>query len=219
MSRAQQIDVLFSQARHKTGAEALLALGKFVTGTPCYVMHNGIGLRHPADLSPVTDEGGKPVVGLTSGQHDRALDALGLEVIHAPQRPSQLSLVAQVGVLVLRAGLLLRALDEAHAHLKPRESGGQKTLQLQLVKSCFTECFTLADQVRREAAAFLDDPRFERRPPNLDEEHRAISDAMVKASKLMGGHGYRLGKLNSLETLSFCIANVFSTTQSRSDAA
>jgi hypothetical protein len=43
---------------------------------------------------------------------------------------------------------------------------------------------------------------------DLSEMHRTLTNATMKAAKLMGGHGYLLGETNSIELLSLCLSSI-----------
>lgn len=205
---SKRIDALWAEVRSLEPGAGLLALGRFACGRPCYLVQDGQGLRKTADLSvPLYDGTGQDQGQAVTIWKDRALSALGLEVV-ATGKPAQgeVSARAMIGVLLFRAALLTRILDLAFAHLTPRESGGQKTLQHQLVKANFTECFTLAERIRLESARHLEAAS----GLDLATAHAELSIATSKAAKLMGGHGYLLGSLHALETLSLAMASLFS---------
>ena len=57
--------------------------------------------------------------------------------------------------------------------------------------------------------------------PGLDllAAHQALTEATSDAAKLMGGHGFLLGNLNSIETLSLLIGGLFAPAAERLVAA
>lgn len=203
-------DDLFRHARTGEIASGLAALGTFVTGRASFVAQDNIALRRAGDnTTPLVDGEGNSLAMTGTLPADVALAALGVEVIETrgggTGRPNRR---VQIGGLVWRAGLLVRVLDTAFAHLSGRESNGQKTLQHQLVKSTFTECYALAERVRLEA------PHGLLGSLHLDVEglHADLGRATTKAAKLMGGHGYLRGGLNGLECLSLCAAAILAGT-------
>lgn len=199
-----QCEDLLVQARTQDTSKSLVALGEFVTGQPCYLAHGGIALRGIDDTgTEIRDAAGNlSEVGRGVFQ-DHGLKALGVEAVKLQSGASvPLDRRALVGGLVWRAGLLLKMLDTSFAHLSGRVSGGQKTLQHQLVKATFTECFSIAEQVRLEAPLWLENTG----AAEASEVHDMLTSATTRAAKLMGGHGYLRGSLNGLECLSLCLS-------------
>ncbi|WGW04526.1 acyl-CoA dehydrogenase family protein [Tropicibacter oceani] len=199
-------DEVITQARTRDAASGALALGQFVTGRPCHVALGGVYLRRCDDNeTPVLDSAGNPLPVAGVVFPDPSLAVLGIEAVRLPGGPSMaLDRRARVGAVLWRIGVLLKMLDTAFAHLSTRESGGQKTLQHQLVKATFTECFSLAEQLRLEAPHWLGAAEV----PDLSDPHARLTAATCKAAKLMGGHGYLRGSLNSLECLSLCVSSL-----------
>ena len=197
-------DALLKTARGSDAAGGLLALGQFVTGHPSYLATAGFTVRRSGDLAtPVLDSEGTPLPRDGAVVPEPAFASLGLEIVRvAGCRQTSNDRRARIGGLVWRAGVLLRMLDLAHAHLTGRETAGQKTLQHQLVKACFTECHALSRQVAQEAAYWLAAAQ----APDVAEIDARLSAASCKAAKLMGGHGYLRGSLNALECLSLCVS-------------
>ncbi len=199
------VDDLYDAARQGTLEQALIALGDFATGHPGFALFAGHGLRVLGSLAPLVGPGGPVAVKAAEAIPDPVLEGLGLEWL----RTSAIDPIgrrAQLGALILRAGLLSRILDKAYRHLEPRESGGQRTLQHQLVKAAFVESYGAAEQMRREAPYLLD------RTLDIDLSGygSVLTHATMRAAKLMGGHGYLLGETNSIEFLSLCIASISS---------
>jgi len=201
-----QCEDLLVQARTQSNSDSLVALGDFVTGHACYLAHGGIALRALGDTdTEIRDAAGNLVEVGRGVFQDHGLAALGVEAISLQGSASvPLNQRALVGGLVWRAGLLLKMLDTSFAHLSGRVSGGQKTLQHQLVKATFTECFSIAEQVRLEAPLWLDSAS----SAEAAEMHEALTSATTRAAKLMGGHGYLRGSLNGLECLSLCLSAI-----------
>lgn len=198
------VDKLFNVSRSADFSSMLVELGAFTTGYPGYLVHRGQSLREAGSKVPMIDTMGNALVGDTRIVPDPVLGALGLEWSHL-QNYRGLTRRGIVGVLVVRAGLLVRILDRSFRHLQDRESGGQKTLQHQLVKASFVEAFDRAERIRLEAVSLLD----ETIEIDFDGEHQALSRATVKAAKLMGGHGFLLGEVNTLEFLSLCLTALY----------
>lgn len=199
----QAVDALYNTARTGTLDAGLIALGFFVTGHVGYALIGGHAMRVPGGTAPLVGPEGPVHSDRVYAVPDPVLRGIGVEWLRNGPAFS-VGRRAEVGVLILRAGLLARILDRAFKHLEPRESGGQRTLQHQLVRACFVESFGAAEQVRQEAPHLLD-PRL---ALDLPELHRALSATTMKASKLMGGHGYLLGETNSIEFLSLCMSSI-----------
>ena len=206
-------DDLFRQARTGTTGQGLVALGTFVTGRPCVVAQGGIALRCSGDSgTPVTDCAGTQLAVTGTLPGDVVLNALGVELVRTRIAELPRACLARrlaVGTLVWRAGLMVRMLDLAHAHLSGRESNGQKTLQHQLVKATFTECHALAERTRHEAPHGLD-PALNW---DLDALDQGLGHATAQAAKLMGAHGFLRGSLNSLECLSLTLSALMTPRQ------
>lgn len=197
-----------TEVRSRDSGAGLLALGRFTVGQPGYLAHDGLALRQVGDTqNPIFDGAGQRIAPLGEVIEDRALTALGLEIARVSETGQAPNQRATMGGLIWRAGLLLRMLDLSYAHLSGRESGGQKTLQHQLIKTTFTESFSLAEQIRLEAPHYLDGAL------QLDHAglHEKLGAVTTKAAKLMGGNGFLLGSLNSLETLSLYGAALLSS--------
>lgn len=215
----------WSELRGLAPAASLQVLGRFALGRNCYIAAGGIVLRAAGDReTPVFDRLGRPVTVSRILPRDRAIAALGIEMLEVVQTEAtphdiaavdRVRLLTGVGALVFRGALLTRMLGLAYAHLETRESGGQRTLQLPLVKATFTECASLADRTLREASRHLEGM------PGLDllAAHQALTEATSDAAKLMGGHGFLLGNLNSIETLSLLIGGLFAPAAERLVAA
>ena len=199
----QSVDALFDAGRTGTMDAGLMALGFFATGHPGYVLIAGHAMRVPGSDAPLVGPDGPVIAEFVQAVSDPVLRGIGVEWLYnGPVFPVDRRV--EVGLLILRAGLLARILDRAYRHLEPRESGGQRILQLQLVRACFIESFGAADRLRMEAPQLLD--------PTLDLDlsamHLDLSGVTMNASKLMGGHGYLLGETNSLEFLSLCLSSI-----------
>ncbi|MGJ8628481.1 MAG: hypothetical protein ACSHXB_16085 [Sulfitobacter sp.] len=195
------IDGFFDAARTGLLEKALTDLGSFVTGRPGFVVFAGHAMVAIGSGAPLLGPNGPLQDQPLSAVNDPVLHEIGMEWVRVNDT-TPAGHRAIVGALVLRAGLLCRMLDRAYRHLEGRESGGKPILQHQLVKACFVESYGVAEQIRQEAVPFLDDSL----AIDFDALHRALSDATMKASKLMGGHGYLLGEVNSIEFLSMCLA-------------
>ncbi len=194
------VDKLFNVSRSADFSSMLVELGTFATGYPGYLVHRGQSLREAGSKVPMIDTMGNALINDAIIVPDPVLGALGLEWSHV-QNDRALTRRGIVGALIVRAGLLVRILDRSFRHLQDRESGGQKTLQHQLVKASFVESFAWAERIRTEAVNLLD----ETIEIDFDGQHHALTSATVKAAKLMGGHGFLLGEANTLEFLSLCL--------------
>jgi hypothetical protein len=201
------VDELFYTARHGTLDAALSRLGSFVSGQPGYAVFCGQAIRTIGSALPLVGHDG-PIADVDAATvTDPVLTAMGLEWVRLGRSDAgcrRTDRRAATAALVLRAGLLARILDRSYRHLEPRESGGQRVLQHQLVRACFVESFGAAEQMRLEATYLLDEARA------IDPValHRGLTSATMKAAKLMGGHGYLLGETNSIEFLSLCLAGM-----------
>ena len=201
-------DEVFYAARHGTLDAALSGLGHFVSGQAGYAVYGGQAIRSIGSALPLVDRTGPVAAGGAATVPDPVLTAMGLEWVRLGSGGTAAGRTADrrmaTGALVLRAGLLARILDRSYRHLEPRESGGQRVLQHQLVRACFVECFGAAEQMRLEAVYLLD----ESRAVDPAVLHKGLTSATMKAAKLMGGHGYLLGETNSVEFLSLCLAGM-----------
>lgn len=222
MWESRRIAAYWTSLRGASPAEALVAFGRFAAGRDCWLAARGTVLCGKGTDLPVFDREGR---GVPMGAilPDRGLDALGLELRRvgqavppaAPDQPDRFAMLADVGALVCRAGLMMRCLTLAYAHLEGRESGGEPTLHLPLVKATFTDCASLGDRIHREAAKHLEGlPGL-----NLAEAHAGLSAATARAAKLMGGHGYLAGQINAIETLSLLIVAGFTPMDGQRRAA
>jgi hypothetical protein len=198
-------DRLFNASRSARLDDALADLGAFATGRSGFIVYRGQSLRAVDALLPTISLNGSPAQAEAVVVADRALRALGLEWVRVGQGQPPTRRAA-VGTLIFRAGLLARILDRSFHHLETRESGGQKTLQHQLVKACFVECLNLSEQIRLEAMFLLEESSH----VDFALFHNLLTDATMKAAKLMGGHGFLLGEANSIEFLSLCMSSICS---------
>lgn len=203
MGTQPETDALLGAIRAQSPATGLYALGRFAFGTDCAIVANGVGFRGIGDNVRLVDGIGQSIRGRFEVHKDHALTGLGLEIICADRRNVEVSWRCQLAGVIYRAGLVLKMLDQAQAHLADRESNGQKTLRHQLVKATFAECYSLTETLRLEIPYLLSgDSR-----PDLSLQHDSLSKAGDRASKLMGGHGFLQGQGNSLEMLSYCVFN------------
>lgn len=190
-------EAVVATARGPDAGAMLRALGAFATGRDGYLAAAGHALRAVGCDAPVLG------AEIAARVPDPSLRSLGVEIVRVrgatpPGRRSA------VGVLLVRAGLLMRMLDEARTHLEPRRSGGVPTLRHQLVKASFADAHGAAERVVAEAPHRLDAPR-----PVCDARaHASLGRATTEAAKLMGGHGFLQGSLHSLELLSLALAAI-----------
>ena len=218
----RRMPAYWTSLRGARPAEAMVALGRFAACRDCVLAARGAALRGKGSDLPLIDRAGRALLP-ERVLPDAGLDALGIEMVQVgpaaldtlPETAKRFADLADIGALVCRAGLMLRCLTQAYAHLEGRESAGQQTLQLHLVKATFTECASLADRIRREAAKHLENGL----GLDLAEENGAIGAASARAAKLMGGHGYLAGQVNAIETLSLSLAAGFAPQPERRSAA
>lgn len=197
----EAIDALHGAARHGTIASALTALGRFAHGRPGIPILGGGALSPVGPSAPLLRADGAPCAAEGPVVPDPVLAEAGLRWILVPAGgapPRRL----RIGALALRAGLLERILDRAYDHLAPRLSAGEPVLRRQLVRAAFVEALGAADQARREAPRLLAASA----EIDLDAAHDALSEATMRAAKLMGGHGYLMGAVNTTEFVSLCLA-------------
>ncbi|MEP4199149.1 MAG: hypothetical protein ABJL99_26280 [Aliishimia sp.] len=206
------VDGLFETARRAPLEKALAGLGSFVMGTPGFILFSGHAITVIGSDAPLMCAMGKPVSQTHSSVPDPVLRDMGLQWVRAKDK-TPANHRAIFGALLLRAGLLCRMLDRAYRHLEHRESGGKPILQHQLVKACFVESYSTAEQIRQEAIGLLDDTLM----IDLDHLHDNLSVVTMKASKLMGGHGFLIGEVNSIEFLSMCLAGQAAQTPATKD--
>jgi hypothetical protein len=221
MWESRRMSAYWSSLRGASPRDALTALGRFAAGRDCALAARGTALHGKGSDVPLIDRSGS-IVPAVRVLPDKGLDALGVELVSvgpsglasAIGHADRFARLVDTGALVCRAGLMMRCLVQAYAHLEGRESAGQPTLQLPLVKATFTECASLADRIRREAAKHLEDGL----GLDLAAEHVAVSTATARAAKLMGGHGYLADQTNAIETFSLLLAASFAP-QSRQRSA
>ncbi|MDF9302106.1 hypothetical protein P5P81_06015 [Tritonibacter mobilis] len=208
---AQQVFDIARQAEpaHALEATCLLATGRdgFLAGA-CHAVHRpGAPLvalsAAPGDLV-IRDTEREPGIGC----YDLVLSQL------EPRAPQPIAPQVHGLVVALRAGLLARTLDLAFAHLRDRESLGQKTLHHQLVKARFSSSWAFLSQLRRELALAPGAQGFEA----PDQIHNAIDTHLLQCSKLMGGHGLRDASVHGLEYLSVLIRATLASPQGRGQA-
>ncbi len=213
-----EVDAFLSAVRTQSVAKGLYALGRFAFGSDCAVVTNGIGFRGAGEKVNLVNGAGDPFGGQFNIRNDHALAGLGIEIIVADTPRGDATWLCQIAGLLHRTGILLKMLDTSFAHLSDRESGGQKTMHHQLVKATFVESFSLAETIRLEACHLIDADI----AIDLTAHHEALNSAIIKASKLMGGHGFLMGQVNSLEMFSLSMFSQLSQIESlpmRRDAA
>lgn len=203
MVAQSDINMLVDSVRAMTGPDGLRAVGRFAFEADCAIVTNGVGFRQQGENIPLVTGNGTPISGGYRIVQDHSLSALGIEVLVSNIPQSDLTHRACVGLLLYRAGILLKILDKSYDHLNGRISGGQRILRHQLIKATFVECFALAERVRSEVRFLLETGV----KVELSSMHEELSSATIKASKLMGGHGFLAAELNPLEFLSLCIFN------------
>ncbi|WP_320203661.1 hypothetical protein [Agrobacterium rosae] len=201
---------LFTLARSSDACNILRAMCRYVTSKDGYLVAKGFVLHGRLDdhrlVDPSVYAGD---VAILNEQQDIALAHLGLSlsrVAHAAPAEA-LALRQQIAVTAVRLGLLAQALDTAYRHLEGRRSFGQKVLHHQLVKARFAFANELVVRLLEELSLLDGDEAF----PCADNTQTLISEQFVEVSKLMGGHGYLLDGINTLEYLSSMIGTVYAT--------
>lgn len=198
MEAKLEVNQLIETVRKKQLPAGLVAVGQFAFGYDCTIVTNGFGFCAIDAKTGFVLGAGTPLASPYRVCREHSLESFDLAMVLTEHVSQDLQPRARMGLLLFRVGLLLRILDLSFAHLADRVSGGQKTLRHQLVKSTFSECFSLAETIRCEAPYLLQSSF------NIDlcEQHRAITSATTKAAKLMGGHGFLASQANALEFLS-----------------
>ncbi|WP_264212371.1 acyl-CoA dehydrogenase family protein [Leisingera thetidis] len=188
-------------------AAALAALGQAAYGLDGCPACQGAAICAPG--LPVLGADARPVApAALAAVADPVLDALHLQLVQVDGTCAAAEDVA-VPALMLRAGLLGRILDLAHAHLKGRASMGRKTLSHQLVKVGFADAYgTLrliseTAQLRAESGDMA----------GLAEDHARLTAATIEAEKLMGGHGYLIGGTHPIGYLSMLLHVIYGPRQ------
>lgn len=201
-------DQLFSLARRAEVSVTLRALCRYVTGLDGYLVSNGLVLHAAAD--------DRPLVSPYSGASDMGIDRTSEDIVlvHLGLRLSQVCGVTETGPFALhqavaattvRLGLLAQALDTAFRHLEPRQSFGRKVLHHQLVKAQFSASHEVITR-RREELALIENNGDFAYDPGVQHE---ISTHFTNVSKLMGGHGFLIQGINTIEYLASLIRALY----------
>lgn len=201
---------LFTLARSSDACDILRAMCRYVTSRDGYLVANGFVLHARQDDHPLVDPSVDAVdVAILDEQDDIALAHLGVSLSRVtPAAPAAASALRQeIAVTAVRLGLLAQALDTAYRHLEGRRSFGQKVLHHQLVKARFAFANELVVRLLEELSLLDGGEAF----PCADNTQTLISEQFVHVSKLMGGHGYLLDGINTLEYLSSMIGAIYAT--------
>ncbi|MBD3787206.1 MAG: hypothetical protein IE922_09575 [Sphingomonadales bacterium] len=190
----------FLAARTMAPQAALAAACLAATGCHGYLVGAGYALHAPgaALVDPARPE---ITVEIDRDLDEAALAPFGL-VLSQLRRPGAgtdgpLPARAAIAVLGLRLGLLARMLDTSYAHLEGRSSFGQRLIHQPLIKGQFAASGALMTRVRAE---LQQGPSAG--PAWVHALHDEIDRHSAQAAKLMGGHGFLEGSVNSLEYLS-----------------
>lgn len=199
---------LFALARNSDASTILRAICLYATSREGYLVANGYALRGADDEFPLIDPAmADRAVRLAEQQIDIALARVGLAMVRAEtdiQAWPNLSRCASA-VTAARLGLLAQALDMAFRHLEGRQSFGQRTLHHQLIKTRFAQANGLIVRLLEEIGIAEECDELQ----DLERMHSAISDEFAQVSKLMGGHGYLISGINTLEYLSSLMASIY----------
>jgi len=181
------------EALHMACQELISRAGYLAPGT--YSIHAADG--HDDLWNP--SQPGTPVVALEQ-LYDPVLATFGLAMSKIASRDTDAAHFARVDqtIVALRLGLLAKALDQAFLHLEHREAFGQKLLHHQLIKARFAQSGALITRLLEELRLVSG----HNLPCDTTRMQDAISHHFSQCSKLMGGHGYLAGSINSLEYLS-----------------
>lgn len=200
---------LFALARSTEAGVILRAMCRYVTSRDGYLVANGFVLHGRLEDHPLvhpTPDGGD--VAILHEQGDIALTHLGLSLSQVtPATPiPTFALRQEIATTAVRLGLLAQALDGAYRHLEGRRSFGQKVLHHQLVKVRFAYANEMIVRILEEVSLFDSGEAF----PCAENTQTLISEQFTHVAKLMGGHGYLLNGINTVEYLSSMIRAIYS---------
>lgn len=199
---------LFSLARQDETSVTLRALCWYVTGLDGYLVSNTHVLHDVTDDRPlVAPFSCSAVIRIYQSSQDIVLSHLGLcfSQVCAMCESTPFTLKQGVAATAVRLGLLARALDAALRHLESRKSFGKKILHHQLVKAHFSESHDLITR-RCEELALIEACGEFSYDPSVQHE---ISTHFTNVSKLMGGHGFLLQGVNTIEHLASLIRAIY----------
>lgn len=190
----------FLAARTTPPQAALASACVAATGRLGYLAHCGHALHAPgARLVDPTDP--DLAVEIEADLNEHAIAPFGLVLSRlrggAARDRAILPTQAAMAVLGLRLGLLARMLDTAYAHLEGRSSFGQRLIHQPLIKGQFAASGALMTRIRAEMQQGQ-----HAGPAWIESLHTEIDRHSVQAAKLMGGHGFLEGSVNSMEYLS-----------------
>jgi hypothetical protein len=208
VSACISMEGLFALGRSSDASTILRAICLYATSREGYLVVNGYALRGADDEFPLVDPAmADGTVRLIEEQVDIVLVRIGLVMVRAEpgvRAWPNLSRCA-IAVVAARLGLLAQALDMSFRHLEGRQSFGQKTMHHQLIKTRFAHANTLIVRLLEEIGLAEGCDELQ----DLERMHSAISDEFAQVSKLMGGHGYLISGINSLEYLSSLMASIY----------
>lgn len=199
---------LFSMARQEDLRVTLCAMCKYVTGVDGYLVSHAHVLHDPTDDSPlVTPFPGTADLRIKLTSQDSVLAHLGLCVsqVYAVCESAPSTGKQGVAATAVRLGLLARVLDAALRHLEPRESFGKKALHHQLVKADFSDAHDLVTRCREELA-LIETGVGHAYDPGV---HKEITTGFTAVSKLMGGHGFLLDGVHTIEHVASLIRAIY----------
>ncbi len=202
------LEGLFALARTGDANTILRAICLFATSREGYLVANGYALRGVDDdfplVGPSTANG---VARQVDEQSDIVLARIGLAMVRAEPEVQARPNVSRcaIAAVAARLGLLAQALDMAFHHLEGRQSFGQKTMHHQLVKTRFAHANALIVRLIEEIGLVEECGE----PQGLERMQSAISEEFSEVSKLMGGHGYLISGINTLEYLSSLMASIY----------
>lgn len=200
---------LFSIARTSEICVTLRAMCCYVTSQDGYLAADGFALHGNLREYPLIQPGSRPgEIRIIERQSDIALAYAGLSLSRVDAggawtwpTPKQ-----WVAVVAVRLGGLAQALDMAFRHLENRHAFGQKLLHHQLIKATFA-------YANETVARLLEEIKLIESGDTLlcnEHAHQLISDQFTRVSKLMGGHGYLVGGVNTYEYFSLLLRSVYS---------
>lgn len=199
---------LCSLAREGEVSATLGALCRYITGIDGYLVSNGLVLHATANDRPLVSlSSGMADIGVCRTSEDSVLVHLGLRLsqVYGVSESEPFALRQAIAATAVRLGLLALALDTAFRHLEPRQSFGRKVLHHQLVKAHFTASHDLISRRLEELALIETGGGFVYDAGVQDE----ISSHFTNASKLMGGHGFLLRGINTIEYLASLIRALY----------
>lgn len=201
-------DQLFTLARQSEVSVTLRALCRYATELDGYLVSNGLALHAAANDRPLVSPSSRTAdIGIERTSQDIVLVHLGLclSQVRGASKTDPITLRQAIAATAVRLGLLAQALDKAFRHLEPRQSFGRKVLHHQLVKAHFSASHDLITR-RREELSLIETSSDLAYDPSVQHE---ISMHFMTVSKLMGGHGFLLDGINTIEYLASLIRALY----------